>query len=71
MTRRNPIATAGVARRRAGEVREWIQQNRPEAWVVVDDLPLSRYLENAIQVNGAWGLQEADVQQADSYLNGI
>jgi hypothetical protein len=61
----------GVARRRAGEIRVWIKANRPEAWVVVDDLPLSRYLPNAIQVNGAWGLREADVQKAYSYLNRI
>ena len=58
----------GVARRRAGEIREWLHQNQPEAWVVLDDLPLSRYLENAIQVRGDQGLGKDETRKAFSLL---
>ncbi|KPV39948.1 hypothetical protein AN478_07065 [Thiohalorhabdus denitrificans] len=58
----------GMARRRASEIRQWLEHNRPEAWVVLDDLPLSRYLENAIQVRDGRGLEEAEIQKAYSVL---
>lgn len=51
------------------DIQDWLATHSVNSWVAIDDLPLRKHLDNAVQTDAALGLSDADVRQAIMVLN--
>jgi len=48
---------------RSYQIKEWVNHNKPEKWVVIDDLDLSSLGENFILTRSSEGLKQTGLKE--------